>query len=119
MLLVECKGCGTQAFTGNGGDPDATLVCPPESDCCQEDHHHGQAANACTSGHGACPNPDNCAVWLGMQPHQENSNQRDTTTGPCPGNHCGVGVDGCTVCRPLKITFIPGGDGLVMQRAEG
>jgi hypothetical protein len=114
MFLVECQVCRTQAFIDPDAnpeavaDPDGFLACPPGSGCCQEDHHHGQAANSCPGGHGACPAPDRCPAWLGMQPHLENSNQRDTSAGPCPGGHCGLGVAGCTVCRPLKITAIPG-----------
>jgi hypothetical protein len=45
MLLVECKNCGTQAFTENNADPDSALACVEGSGCCAEDHHHGQAAN--------------------------------------------------------------------------
>jgi hypothetical protein len=108
MLMIECRGCGTQVFTEQHADPDAQLTCPPDSDCCQENHHHGQAASACKGAHGACPTPDQCLVWLGMQPHLEDSNQRDRAAGPCPGGHCGPGVPDCTVCRPLRITVLPG-----------
>jgi hypothetical protein len=114
MLLVECQGCHTQAFLDPDADPavladpDAAITCPPGSGCCSADHHHGNAASACPGGHKACPSPDACPVWLGMQPHLENSSIRDTSAGKCPGGHCGLGVDGCTVCRPLKITLIPG-----------
>jgi hypothetical protein len=42
MLLLQCTGCKTIAFTENHSDPDPDLEC----DCCPEDHHHGQAGNA-------------------------------------------------------------------------
>lgn len=35
----------------------------------------------------------------------------DEAANACPGDHkgdCGLGVDGCTVCRPLTITFLGG-----------
>jgi hypothetical protein len=108
MFHIECNSCHTSAYTEDVADPDAALVCPPGAACCQQDHHHGQAATACPGGHGACPTPDSCPVWLGMQPHLENSARRDTSAGPCPGGHCGLGVAGCTVCRPITITAIPG-----------
>jgi hypothetical protein len=117
MLHVECHGCRTSAYTENHADPDAELTCPPGSGCCEEDHHHGNAGAACPGGHGACPTPDRCPVWLGMQPHLEGGNVRDASAGPCPGGHCGPGVDGCTVCRPLKITVMPGS--VTMHRATG
>jgi len=90
-------------------DPDAAFdTLAPGCSCCTQDHHHGQAAGACQGGHGPCPTPDDCPVWQGMQPHLDGSPVRDTSAGPCPGGHCGAGVDGCTVCRPLKITVLPG-----------
>jgi len=46
VLQVQCDGCGTQAFTENNADPDAALSCVEDSDCCKEDHHHGQNAEA-------------------------------------------------------------------------
>jgi hypothetical protein len=112
MLHVECQVCHTSAYV----DPEApggmqalgVLACPPGSGCCDDDHDHDEAANACPGGHGPCPVPDNCLVWLGMQPHLPDSRVRDTSAGPCPGGHCGLGVPGCTVCRPLKITAMPG-----------
>lgn len=45
MLQVSCLSCGTQAFTENNADPDSALTCAEGTDCCKEDHHHGQAAN--------------------------------------------------------------------------
>jgi hypothetical protein len=42
-LLIQCNQCGASVTTENGLDPDGELVCR----CCPEDHHHGEAANAC------------------------------------------------------------------------
>jgi len=117
MLLIECQNCRTSAFTEDPGITLGTLACPPGSGCCEQDHDHDAAANACPGGHGACPSPDNCPVWLGMQPHLENSNARDLSAGPCKGGHCGLGVKNCSVCRPLKITVIPGS--VSVQRSIG
>jgi hypothetical protein len=82
MLHVQCPGCLTSAYLEctcppghvdaagahqdgcTHADVDAAVRCPEGSSCCQEDHHHGQAANACPADHdGAChvDNPD-CAV---------------------------------------------------------
>lgn len=100
MLQVQCNQCGVKGFTDTGDDPDIIVSCS----CCPQDHHHGQAASACpgiVSGEGhpdaACPHPDPTAC---------------TVASPegvmCPGGHCGVGVDGCTVCRPITITVMGG-----------
>jgi len=124
MLHIQCQGpCGQSAYlecelTADGkpcGRPDCAHLDPddafdvavPSCGCCTADHHHGQAA-ICAGGHGACPTPDNCPVWLGMQPHLPDSFVRDTSAGPCPGGHCGKNVEGCAVCRPLRITVMPG-----------
>jgi hypothetical protein len=108
MYHVLCQVSGTSGFTEDPNSPYGALACPPGSGCCEVDHDCGEAASTCSGGHGACPTPNNCKVWLSMQPHLENSNQRDTSAGPCPGGHCGLGVDGCAVCHPLTITVIPG-----------
>lgn len=123
MFLAECLGCRTQVFIDPDAnpelvaDPDSAVVCVPGSGCCAENHDHAAVAGSCPGGHGACPTPDNCPVWLGMQPHLPDSNVRDTSAGPCPGGHCGLGVDGCTVCRTLRITLVPGS--VRLQRAIG
>lgn len=85
---VQCIGCGAMAFTGDASDPDSLVQCP----CCPVDHAHGEAANACPGGHGECT-LDKCSVL--------------TPEGvACPGGHCGKGIQGCTSCRPLRITLI-------------
>lgn len=94
MLRVQCNQCGTTAWTDNGDDPDSALSCG----CCTQDHHHGQAANACPGAglnhSGApCPHGDPQACTM-VTPAGED----------CPGSHCGLGVPDCTVCRPVTIT---------------
>ena len=116
MFDVETLCCRTHTYTDNpAADFDALAVCDPACDRCPEDHHHGKAANQCKGGHGACPTPESCSVWAGMHPHKQDSNARDLP-GPCPGGHCGVGVEGCTVCRPIKITALPGS--VTLRRAN-
>lgn len=106
MLHIQCLTCGTAAFADCScpdgwepmihghitpevaamaaqagmtvepcafANPDAMVTCPAGGPCCQQDHDHAAAANACPGGHD-----------------------------------CGLGVDGCTVCRPLTITVVPG-----------
>lgn len=95
MYRVICKQCGATTLI-EGGDPDAQLSCA----CCPVKHHHGRAAGSCPGAGiqhtGApCTNPDggqacNVVTELGRN---------------CPGGHCGLGVDGCTVCRPVNIEF--------------
>jgi hypothetical protein len=76
-------------FTEDGSKPDALITCPPDSDCCQLDHGHDQA---CKGGHGEC-SLAKCSV---LTPEGEE----------CPGGHCGIGVEGCTACRSLKVTLV-------------
>jgi len=37
-----CNGCGASAVLqpGQGSDPDAAVVCAPDSGCCQVEHSH-------------------------------------------------------------------------------
>jgi hypothetical protein len=66
MLHIQCRGCLASAYTENGSDPDALVVCPDPaaSGCCTQDHHHGQAANSCTGEHDGEHGKDNpdCTV---------------------------------------------------------
>jgi hypothetical protein len=104
MFHLHCPRCGAWTVVQDLRDPDAALKCG----CCTLDHHHGQAANACTDTHlpvdqrhgGApCPHPSPAGADC----------ERLTEAGqPCPGAHCGPGVPGCTVCRPIVITPLPG-----------
>lgn len=98
VLRVLCPGCRSEALTSNCADPDGAFDADPGTDCrcCPGDSHpgqsHGEAAQACPQGHedAACGTGPDCLVHT---PAGED----------CPGGHCGPGVDGCTVCRPLII----------------
>ena len=114
---VECNNCHTSqvvdCICGPGVqghyagcpmlDLGATVICPPDTDCCHEDHSHDTAANGCP-GAGlrhegvACPHPDGGAGCLVVTPPGE----------PCPGGHCHVSLPDCTVCRPVTITMLAG-----------
>jgi hypothetical protein len=97
---IQCQQCFAEARIPADADPHAINICG----CCLIDHHHGQAAAACSGNEGAghpgaaCPHPNPLACTR-VTPHGEE----------CPGGHCGIGVDGCTVCRPL-IHFAEAGD---------
>jgi hypothetical protein len=96
VLHIQCKQCGKWTMISPGVDPDAALEC----NCCTLNHHHGQAANGCAGAGGnhvgqPCHMPDNgmdCVVFT--EPGED-----------CPGQHCGPGVPGCSVCRPITITL--------------
>lgn len=103
MYRVICKQCGANTLIP-GGDPDVQLSCK----CCPLDHHHGLAAGACP-GSGVnhagadCTHPAGGRVCNVVTPEGD----------PCPGGHCGLGVDGCTVCRPVTIEFVGANMGMV------
>lgn len=94
MYRVTCKQCGASVITPDGNSD--ALGCT----CCPEPHRHEAAANGCP---GAGLNHDGAPCHLDgggldclvVTPPGE----------PCPGAHCGLGVDGCTVCRPCVIEF--------------
>lgn len=132
MIHAQCPGCLVQAFlecscppdyilyNGRHGDGcshagiDANVTCDPASthpDCCHLDHDHAAAANACTGSHAGqpCPHPEHeCRAWADMIAGQLHPLYKGPSPGPCPGGHCAKGTDGCTVCRPLIITAMPG-----------
>jgi hypothetical protein len=100
---------------------DASITCPPGSGCCAEDHDHAAAADACPGGHDEpCPEPGTCRVWqaatadarhpayAGGHPLLGAEHQAGDPVPDCPGGHCHKDVKGCTVCRPLTITVLPG-----------
>lgn len=146
MLQVLCPGCTTQVFlectcppgyvavagehhaTCSHRDIDANVTCPPDSDCCQADHDHAAAANACPGGHedAACPEPKKCKVWAGAiadarHPLFEPGSHplfSGAAIPDCPGGHCHKDIPGCTVCRPLHVVMLPGTQ-IVMAGAGG
>jgi hypothetical protein len=128
MLHVQCPGCGTSAYIDcipgcdqvvgahiagcPMSDPAASITCRADSDCCKTDHDHQAAADNCPADHSDHPCPDEpgkCGVHLGMQmwAHDEDT-LPDHLQGDCPGGHHGLGVQDCSVCRPLVITVPPG-----------
>jgi hypothetical protein len=127
MFTLSCDGgCGTIAYADcscpEGYDPhtaghlpncqmvnlDALVVCPPASDCCKEDHDHAAVANACEAAHTTpCVDPLACKLWANVLSHQDPDVPNDLPAS-CPGGHCGVGVPGCTVCRPITVIVPPG-----------
>lgn len=105
MLRVQCNQCKATAYTDNGDNPDDALSCS----CCPADHSHGLSANTCGGAalshpDAACSHPDPIACNV-ITPAGED----------CPGGHCGLGVPGCMVCRPVTITAIA----LVMPSGSG
>lgn len=63
--LVQTNCCRQQATIDSAADPDSAVTCTGESAaCCLEDHHHGEAANACPQSHdGPCGQVvDGCTV---------------------------------------------------------
>lgn len=96
MFHIACNSCGKSAVTADPSDPDSLVQCG----CCPQTHHHGQAANECPGAGGnhpgqACPVGPYCTA---VTPAGED----------CPGGHCHKDVPGCTVCRPITITLLPG-----------
>jgi hypothetical protein len=107
----------------------ANLSCPESAGCCQQDHDHEAAANACPGGHGACPEPSTCRLnesvkahhlamrqaWDAEFGHLDPAALPDQALGhaiylaadppdACPGGHCHKDIPGCTVCHPVIIT---------------
>lgn len=108
---VQCKQCLATASVPDGIDPHTMTWCS----CCTQDHHHGQAAENCPGnnalGHPGAPcshpNPRACTVVSQPVPLPDGSEPPPDIAGvrpageDCPGGHCGAGVPGCTVCRPI------------------
>jgi hypothetical protein len=99
-------------------DLGAAVKCQDGTGCCTEDHSHDAAANSCPDiglDHGQrhdgapCPVPGNCTLWRNVNAdHHRALREAGQPVPSCPGGHCGPGVPGCTVCRPVTITVIPG-----------
>jgi hypothetical protein len=119
LLGHDLAGVGAHAAGCPFADLGAQVVCPPGSPCCKQDHSHDATANACPQNHGTapCPNPGRCETWeqqkrdvVNLDPdvHGQLKASLAHITGDCPGGHCGFGVPGCTVCRPVTVTVMPG-----------
>jgi hypothetical protein len=109
----------------------AAVTCIPGKGCCEQQHDHDAAANACPGNHGPCSDPAACPLWVSVKNHYTAMKAAfEDEYGPlgsvnpeslpdqalghaihllavppdeCPGGHCMKGVDGCTVCRPVTI----------------
>lgn len=97
---IQCMQCLTVAEIPSEADPHAVQICG----CCTIDHHHGEAAAACPGNDGIGHPGEPCP-----QPNPASCTRVTPAGKDCPGGHCGVGVAGCTVCRPL-IHFGEAGD---------
>jgi hypothetical protein len=128
-MRYQCKQCLAMTDLPPGTDPHSRTWCG----CCTitgEDgrpHHHGRAAASCPGDNGIghpgepCnhPNPKVCMVVSWPIPPADGESIPPGTAGirgagePCPGGHCGAGVSGCAVCRPV-IHFPVAGDPLAV-----
>lgn len=88
--MVECVQCHAVTVVFDSRHAHEALKCA----CCPVDHNHGDAANECAREHAGvpCSHPDPLACTY-LSPAGEQ----------CPGGHCGLGVPGCTVCRPIAL----------------
>ncbi len=134
LARVTCNQCGATALTQDGMNFGAAVVCNC-CDGSQEGHHqlpngqldHDAHANSCPEAgfnhEGVtCPHDaGNCNLWNSVQyaaataveaghPKPDFGHPRLGTDydheSECPGEHCGVGVEGCTVCRPVTIDIL-------------
>jgi hypothetical protein len=93
---IQCAQCLAATDIPADADPHSVDFCG----CCDGSQHpgmtHGQYAASCTGDEGAghpgepCSHQDPLACTRVSPPGEQ-----------CPGGHCGPGVAGCTVCRPL------------------
>lgn len=130
---VDCGGCPPEVFDVMGGhlplcsmaDAGANVSCPPGSGCCDGSDHpelsHDQQARQCEADHAAAGHacghrePGDCRVYHGTIPERgpcsaalHGKEIGDCTHDECPGGHHGLGVEQCTVCRPVTIIAMPG-----------
>jgi len=95
MYRVTCNGCGASVITPDGNSD--ALACP----CCPEPHSHEESANSCP-GMGLNHVGVECA-------HPAGGAECLAVTGPgedCPGEHCHMMLDGCTVCRSCTLEWL-------------
>jgi len=140
MFLDQCRTCPAWGTAECGCPPELDSLPWHHPDCklndigavvsckcCTQDHSHDQAAMACPGLAGAhagepCPHPDPvlCPAHISStSPHAETPAHLvlDSVSAPleCPGGHCGPDVKGCTVCRPVIITMLPGGADITVK----
>jgi hypothetical protein len=116
-MNIMCLQCQAMKNLPPGADPHAYTWCT----CCTvkgedgEPHHHGRAAESCSGNGGIghpgepCPHPQPRACIVVSRPVPPEYGDAVTADTPgfraaeeeCPGGHCGPGVTGCAVCRPV------------------
>lgn len=103
MLHVQCKRCDAFALTNNHGNPDSALSCG----CCTIEHSHGPKVCPNAEKHNEpCKTPTECDVHHGYLYKADGTGAEPANEGDCPGGHCGLGVKGCVVCRPVHLTLM-------------
>jgi len=137
MLHVQCPGCMESSYIECGcpaGHPDnvgrhhpscalSNIDMTVGCGCCPDGHDHGAAARGCPGDHEweNCPEEKGeCRLWdevtaearhpsyRGGHPLLGPEHRPGDDIPPCPGGHCHKDTPGCTVCRPLIITVMPG-----------
>ena len=102
MYRVVCKQCGASGITEDGGNLQAAVNCT----CCPEAHDHDEAANGCP--HIDLPLGERHDGADCTHPSEDGVMCRVLTPAgePCPGGHCGPGIEDCTACRPVEAFWI-------------
>jgi hypothetical protein len=101
VIHVQCPGCLTSAYL--------ECACPPGHSPGDAGHHE-TCPLADIDARVSCPPESACC----KQDHDHAA-----AANSCAQDHegaCAAGTDGCTVCRPLVITMLPG---TVMHPAGG
>lgn len=97
MLHIECLGCHTSAY--------ADCACPPGHDPMAAGHH-SRCALADLGANVTCPDDADCCDGAA---HPGVTHDQAATS--CDATHdggCHVGNPDCAVCRPVRITVMPG-----------
>lgn len=133
LARVTCNSCGATAMTDQPSGFGAAVRC---ACCPEDHDHDVAANSCPWQGHAHvdadCPHQvGECPHWASVQAgHTGNHPLAHPGTGriaavrlytqdqpipdghtlvtemACPGGHCGPGVDGCTVCRPVTVTVL-------------
>lgn len=103
MYRVTCKQCGASGIAEDGNRLQQSVGCS----CCTQPHDHDRAANLCPGATGTNDHAHQHTGAACLQPGGGTNCQVITGLGEdCPGGHCFPGVDGCTSCRPLDVTWL-------------